>query len=46
MSSVNRQYRRDRIRPVIDETGKVIGHVKKTKRGKWVDVKLNIGKFV
>ena len=28
--STNRQYRRDRIRPVIDDTGKVIGHVKKT----------------
>jgi hypothetical protein len=40
MASVNRQYRRGLIRAVIDDTGKVIGHVKKTNRGKWVDVKL------
>ena len=42
MESINRRYRRGLIRALIDETGKVVGHQKKTKRGKWVLVKLPI----
>ena len=44
MESINRRYRRGLIRALIDETGKVIGHQKKTKRGKWVMVKLPLSK--